>query len=140
MQKTILDEVPDHMRLQVLQDSADSIEDTTYLKQLTQEELDLKREQYFENQIKVTALQEELTGIKKSYKERMEPLALENKTLLQEVRTKQTEISGTLYHLANHDTGFMETYNETGELIGTRRLRPNEKQKNIFSLSKASND
>jgi hypothetical protein len=119
MQKTLMDEVPDNLKMQVLADSADSVENTTYYKPLTQEELEVKREQ-------------------SGYKDKMKPLQTENVVLLQEVKTKQAEITGTLYHLANHDTGFMETYNESAELVSTRRLRPNEKQKNVFQISKSA--
>lgn len=138
MQTTILDGVPDHQRLQVLKDSADSVEETSYFKPLTQDELEAKREEYLENQIKLTTLQDELEILKDDYKIKTKPLSVQNRELLIQVKTRQMEIHGTLYHLANHETGFMETYNEFSELISTRRLRPNEKQKNIFSL-KASN-
>jgi len=138
MQKTLMDEVPEHMRLQALTDSADSIETTTYYKPLTQDELDGKRELYFDNQIKLSGFSEELADIKAGFKDKMKPLQQENTILLTEVKTKQSEINGTLYHLANHDTGFMETYNENAELISTRRLRPTEKQKTVFQITKAS--
>jgi thiamine pyrophosphokinase len=138
MQKTLMDEVPDNLKMQVLADSADSVENTTYYKPLTQEELEVKREQYFDNQIKLSGFTEELNDIKSGYKDKMKPLQTENVVLLQEVKTKQAEITGTLYHLANHDTGFMETYNESAELVSTRRLRPNEKQKNVFQISKSA--
>lgn len=133
-----MDEVPDNLKMQVLIDSADSVENTTYYKPLTQEELEVKREQYFDNQIKLSGFNEELNDIKSGYKDKMKPLQTENVVLLQEVKTKQAEITGTLYHLANHDTGFMETYNESAELVSTRRLRPNEKQKNVFQISKSA--
>ena len=138
MQKTLLDDVPDHIKLQTLIDSAESIETTTYYKQLTQEELEQKREEYFDNQIKLSGYGEELADIKASFKDKMKPLQQQNSVLLTEVKTKQCEINGTLYHLANHESGFMETYNEHAELISTRRLRPNEKQKNIFQISKSA--
>lgn len=133
-----MDEVPDNLKMQVLVDSADSVENTTYYKPLTQEELEVKREQYFDNQIKLSGFNEELSDIKAGFKDKMKPLQTENVVLLQEVKTKQAEITGTLYHLANHDTGFMETYNESAELVSTRRLRPNEKQKNVFQISKTA--
>jgi hypothetical protein len=41
--------------------------------------------------------------------------------------------------LANHEDGMMETYDNEGYLISTRRLRPEEKQGTIFSLPKALN-
>ena len=73
------------------------------------------------------------------FKLKMDPLKTLNKTLLTEIKTKQSTCDGILYHMANHDEGFMETYDGEGYLISTRRLRPDEKQGSIFSLAKASN-
>lgn len=61
-----------------------------------------------------------------------------NHVLMEEVRTKQVKCKGTLYNIANHDTGYMETFDSNAELVGTRRLRPNERQANIFSLRKTA--
>ena len=73
------------------------------------------------------------------FKLRTDPLNTANKTLLTEIKTKQTTVDGTLYHMANHEEGWMETYDHDGMLIATRRLRPEEKQGTIFSLGKAAN-
>lgn len=62
-----------------------------------------------------------------------------NKRLLTEIKTKQTDVDGTLFHMANHDDGMMEIYDQDGDLVSSRRLRPEEKQGTIFSLPKVVN-
>lgn len=127
-------------RLQALKNNADNIEQTTYERELTPEELDGKREMFVDNSIKVSSLEDELNAYKDSYKAQIDPIKKENKVLQQEVKTKKQKVKGTLFHLANHDSGYMETYDETGELIGTRRLRPDEKQARLFVAKPAAND
>lgn len=117
----------------ILHDTADQFEQGEYLKSLSQEEMDIRREQMVENCINLSDLDDQLNEIKSSFKEKIKNLVLLNKSILQELRTKQTRVSGMLYQIKNEETGMMETYDDFGVLISTRRLRPEEKQGTIFS-------
>jgi hypothetical protein len=139
MSKIFMSELQQEERKLLLQQNADSIEETNYLKPLTPEEMDIRREELTENAIKLSEYEDEKKEAMKEFKEKMDPLVTANKLLLSELKTKQAKVAGTLFHMANHDDGMMETYDEQGELIGTRRLRPEEKQTKIFSLPKAAN-
>lgn len=140
MQKIFMPELTVQERLQILRNNADEVEQTTYDKDLTQEELDAKREQFVDNSIQISSLEDELNEQKTKYKAKIDPIKLVNKTLQQEVKTKKQKVKGTLFHMANHESGFMETYDEAGELIATRRLRPDEKQARLYIPPKAAND
>jgi len=131
-------EASDDIRLQTLQDTADKVEETNYYVPLSHEQLDIKREGLADNAIKLSEIEDELKEIKDDFKLKIDPLKTIHKNLLTEIKTKQEFKSGKLYHLANHESGYMETYDETGILIGTRRLRPDEKQKTVFSISKTA--
>jgi hypothetical protein len=115
-------------RIQVMQDTAEKIEETEYLVPLTQEALDLKREQFTDNSIWIGERTATIKEIVAEHKEAVKPKAEENAKLLQEITTRQEKKSGTLYHLPNYETGFMATYDQNGDLVGTRRLRPEEKK------------
>lgn len=117
----------------ILQDNADKVEQTEYLKPLTQEEMDVRREEMVENAVKLSDLSDQLKQIKADYKGKIEPLSLRQKEILQELRSKQARVDGTLYHIANHEDSIMETYDDSGIILSTRRLRPEEKQGTIFS-------
>ena len=122
-------------RLRALQSSEGKVEKTTYYKPLTEDELNEKREVIADNCIKLSDLSEEKKEAMKGFKDTMEPLQLENAKILSEIRTKMVEKEGTVYHIADFDNKMMETYDENGILVSSRRLKPNEMQKTIFDGS-----
>ncbi len=125
-------------RLMVLQEQASKVEQTTYQKTLSADELAARREDLADDCIKLNQFEDELKEIKDGFKDKMDPLKAANKLRLTEIKTKQSTVDGTLYHVANHDSGMMETYDNEGLLVSSRRLRPEEKQGTIFSLGKTS--
>lgn len=125
-------------RLMVLQENAAKVEQTTYQKTLSADELAARREDLADDCIKLNQFEDELKEIKDGFKDKMDPLKAANKLRLTEIKTKQSSVDGTLYHMANHEDQMMETYDHDGYLIGSRRLRPEEKQGNIFSLGKTA--
>lgn len=136
MSKIFMPEVTAEYRKQLLEGNADKIENTTYLRPLTADELDIKREQLTENCIKLSEYEDEKKEAMAEFKTKMDPLVKSNKWLLGDIKTKQTSVTGILYHIANQDDGMMETYDEHGEMVSSRRLRPEEKQGKLF-VSKA---
>jgi hypothetical protein len=127
-------------RLQSMQEFASKVEQTTYQKVLTPDELAARREDLADDCIKINQLEDELKEIKDSYKAKMDPLKSANKERLTEIKTKQSTIDGTIYHIPDHETSMMETYDSEGMLVSSRRLRPEEKQGNVFQLKKAVNE
>lgn len=124
-------------RLMQMQQDASKVEQTTYQKVLSPDELAARREDLADTCIKLNTLEDELKEIKDGYTAKMKPLKEANKTRLTEIKTKQTTIDGTLYHIANTEESMMETYDGEGALVSTRRLRPEEKQGNVFQMGKA---
>lgn len=124
MSKIFLPDSTPKERLMILQEQSAKIEETTYQQPLTPDELSARREDLADNCIKFNQYEDELKVIKDQFKDHMDPLKLNNKVLLTEIKTKQASVTGTLYHMANHDEGMMETYDHEGILISTRRLRP----------------
>lgn len=139
MAKQFMPELTPKERLSIMQENAAKIEQTIYQKALSQEELGVRREDLADNCIRLNKFEDELKEVKDDFKFKMDPLKVMNKRLLTEIKTKQTEVDGTLFHMANHEDGMMETYDNEGFLISSRRLRPEEKQGTIFSLPKAAN-
>lgn len=121
-------------RIMLLQENASKVEQTTYQKQLTPEELIERRENLSDVCIKLDQAEDEFQEVKDDHKARMTPMKTLRKGLLTQIKTKQTSVTGVLYHLANHDDGMMETYDSDGFLIESRRLRPEEKQGTMFKM------
>lgn len=140
MNRDFMPDADPEQRLQILKETCDQHEVTTYYRDLTPDELDVKREELSENLIKISGFDDILEEQKTEYKSKTKPLKLQNKELLEEVKTRKAKVDGILFHLANHTDGVMETYNENGEFIQSRRLRPDEKQAKLFTVPKAAND
>jgi hypothetical protein len=140
MPKIFMPDIAADERINILRNNADKVEQTTYEKELTEDELIAKREQFVDNSIAVSKLEDELNEKKKEFKNKIDPLKLINRSLQYEVKTKKQQVKGTLYHMADHINGMMETWDETGELVGSRRLRPDEKQARLYIPGKAANE
>ena len=125
-------------RTMLLQENAAKTEVGTYQIELSAEGLALRREELAENWIKFNGMQDKLKEVKENFKLKMKPLMLTNQVLLTEIKTKQTTLDGTLYHLADHEQGIMEVWDADGNFIRSRKLLPDEKQGNIFQLGRVN--
>lgn len=128
MAKVFMPEADIEERINFLRNNADKIDNTDYEKELTEDELIAKREEFVDNSIDVSKLEDELAEKKKEFKNKIEPIKLVNRGLQKEIKTKKRWVKGQLFHMANHKDSMMETYDETGEMVSSRRLRPDEKQ------------
>lgn len=128
MEKTLFQDIPIHLRPSVLRDNAKSSEKTSYLKDLTDEELDVKRETLTTNCIKVFRLEKELKEIKDGYKDRMDPLKEETRELAEQVDTRKELVTGEIFNYPDYEESVMYTFDERGEFVSSRRLDPKEKQ------------
>lgn len=126
-----LQSLPKSERLQILQDHADKIETGTYFRKYTEEELNQEREEFTIQCIELDKLEEEKDKIIEEMKVKMKPVKNFITKGLNIIRNKGLTVNETLYSIANHDEGFMESYNEEGELIEKRKLRPDERQTTI---------
>ena len=119
-----------------LQAMAHSVEETTYYKQLTPEELEAKQDKFIENTMKINEIETKKKSFVESAKKEQKPLTVENGELLQSLQTKSEKVEGILYHIDDQDSGMMNSYDEDGNFISSRRLRPDEKQSSIFKIAK----
>lgn len=141
MAKIFMPDVTPEERINILRNNADKVEQTDYEKELTEEELIAKREEFVDNSIDVSKLEDELAEKKKEYKNKIEPIKLVNRSLQKEIKTKKRWVKGQLFYMADHVNGMMETWDESGELVSSRRLRPDEKQVRMqVVLPKAANE
>lgn len=131
MSKVFMPDLSVEERLNIMRNNADKVEETNYERDLTPEEVDIKRETLVDNLIAISGHEEKLDEAKAEFKKQAEPLKQENKKLQREVKYKKSEVEGLLFHMANHDDGMMEVYDQNGECVGSRRLRPDEKRQTI---------
>lgn len=124
-------------RLRLMRDNADQIHKGEYSRQLSAEELAERREQYADKSIEVGRLEEELKEKSKVLKDQIKELKGESKELLQVIRKKFETNNGEIFYFADHESGMMSGYDETGARVEYRKLRPSEKQGTIMQMRAA---
>lgn len=124
-----------HEIKRILEDNADHIKEGEYFKPLTEDELRGVREKFAETAIEFKKLKEELKKVQNDFKSKMFPVENSMTVLLQSIRSRGNTINGTLYFIANHEDGNMDVYNSDGQLVESRRLRPDEKTQTIKFLN-----
>jgi hypothetical protein len=125
------DFLPDHDpedRRQILRDSSDHIENTTYHRDISPEDMLVKRETFTLNHIEISKHDAVLDAAKADHKAITKPIKEENIMLLDQIKTRKETVTGELYSIADHYESVMNTYDEHGEFISSRRLRPEERQ------------
>ena len=125
MPLTKFHDVPDDIRLQALIDNCDDRREETYMKDLSRDELEIRRQKVAENCIKVNDLEEELKEIKADFKDRIDPMKTDNKHLLTEIKNRKAEVKGILFDFM--EDGMMNSYDKDGDLVYSRRLSEQER-------------
>lgn len=134
--KTFMPDMDPKQRQQLLIDNCDSHEETTYMRDLDQDEVTDRMAVLSKNLIDISRQDDILDEHKEAHKGVTKPLKTENSTLLEEIKNRKTEVTGTLFNIADQEQGVMETYDQTGEFISSRRLRPNERQLKLTAVQK----
>jgi len=125
-------------REDMLRDNADSVEQGTYFRRATEEELAQRREGLTDVSIEVAQVETEKREALAEFKERLKPLKQQLGQHLEFLRLKGEEVQGVLFKFVDHDEQQVGFYNSQGELISQRRAYPDEQQTSIHSLTSKS--
>lgn len=131
-------EPPDEIK-RILVDNAEGMETMTVQERLNEDELNAFREQLSENMLAIGKQDELLELAKTEHKASVKPLKLEVKNILSILKSEHKQSEQPVYRMPNFDTGMMEFVNLEGNVVSTRRLKPEEKQGTVFGgLRKAA--
>ena len=121
-------------RQRILENSADRIEEFSYTKPFTPDQIGVFKDELSSAMIDLNLLEDELAGIKDQYKAKMKPLKQQTRTLLTNIKNKSEFVNEKCYVIQEgNEAGY---YNSDGVLVYQRPLLPGEKQKSIFSVLK----
>jgi hypothetical protein len=124
----------DQERKERLEAIADNLENRAYTKPLNDIELAARKDQLANVSIELNDIAIEKKAAIDHYKE-MEKVPLETKKdLLQAIKFKSVQISGTLYGIANHVEGMMYFFDQAGTCVDARPLLQAEKQLRIKAV------
>jgi hypothetical protein len=131
IEKLIFQEYDSEKRKEMLKDNCDeAISNYSYVKKFSSEKIEELKDELSEVSIEQDNKEEELKELSKGLKEEIKPLKEQKKRLLKNLREKSEMINETVFVLK--DDANYNVYNSEGELLETRKLKPNEIQKTIF--------
>jgi len=130
-------EYPPEMRAQLLADNASDIREGYLMRHdFTPDEMASLREQYSEIAMSKDDIEQEAKVIAQQYKAKITDKKTELKDLSKSIRQRYSEVKGTAYFLPDQKEGKMYIYDSLGNLVEERRLRPEEKQADIFEINR----
>jgi hypothetical protein len=122
------------LRIRFLKDNCDKVEEKTYSKRFTPDELMQMKEELSETAIKINDIEEAKKEAVAGFKKELDPLVDEKKRLLEGLKTKSQLVRENTFKFIDLDSKEVGYYNEDGELIESRPAYGDELQSNIFQL------
>lgn len=123
-------------RVAFLMDNCDAVEEKGYMKQYTPEELSRLKESLSDTSIIINDIEEEKRDVVAGFKERLDPLTKERKTILEGLKKKAEYVTEKCYKFIDQDTREVGFYNENGDLIESRPAYSDEMQGTIFQIAR----
>ena len=115
---------------------ADKIENYSYMRKFTPEELQDKKEKLANSVIENKRLEAELKAYNQIYKEQMKPIKEKIDVLATHLKEKSELVTESCYVEFNRDLGYATIYNTDGEQVGTRPMSIEEKEQLTISFKK----
>jgi hypothetical protein len=134
MEKKLLSDRSSKDRIETLEASADKIENFSYTKPFTPDQIVVFKDQLSTKMIELSAIEDEFKVVKDQYKGRMKPLQTDTKDLLTSIKNKAEFITERCFILI--EGSYVGYYNAEGDLVYERPILPGEKQKTIFSIER----
>lgn len=119
-------------RAQFLEDNCDAVEDVTYSRAFSPEELALKREQLTDSSIKIADIEEEKKAVMDGFKERLKPLNETKDEAIKALREKSQTVTEKCYKFLDEETKMVGFYNKEGNLVNSRPAFQKELEKTIM--------
>jgi len=139
MEKTMFENYPPDERVKMFEDNCDGVEEITYYEGLSDEELIERRSRFALRSIDIARIKDKKKEANDLFKAEMQPLEIEAKELLDEIKTGQTEKEGRVYKMVNRDEGMVGYYTTSGNLVESRPGTKDElSQLSITGLNEAA--
>lgn len=120
--------MPSADRKLTLQNEALEITEGLYTRELSPEELTVWKDKLSETSVKQATILEEFDQVKEDFKARLDPLKSELKAAITAVKYRAVQESGRLYKMPDHDEQMIYVLDESGSVVSSRKMLPEERQ------------
>jgi len=119
---------------QNLEAIAYGVEEKSYTKVLSDEELEEKKDEYAEIGIKLSELEEEKKDFMDNFKLKTKEPKIKSGILLNAIKFKSEQVHGKLHLIDDQESGMMYYFDNTGTCVDARPLFKNERQMKLKSV------
>lgn len=123
-------------RVQALDANCDSVEEITYTRRFSPEELSQMRNQLAERSIEESDIEARKKEMTDRFKDELKPIVKSKGLLLHKLKSKTEECTESCFKYINREERIVGYYNSDGELVSARPLNAQEMQKTIFEVTK----
>lgn len=123
-------------RVAFLVANCNTVEEKGYMKQYTPEELARLKETLSDTSIIINDIEEEKKGVVAGFKERLDPLVKERKTIIEGLKKKAEYVTEMCYKFIDQEAREVGFYNENGDLIESRPAYGDEMQGTLFQINR----
>lgn len=131
LDRVMCTDIPAHKRAEVLSANCDSIEEVTYSKSFSSDELTEKRVELEHVSVKIDDLEEAKKDYLDMIKTEMKPLLEGKKMVIKELKEKAATVKENCYRFLDEETRMVGYYNAEGLLVYSRPATVTELQKTI---------
>lgn len=135
MDITRLKTLSEQDRKAVLESEAIDIEEGVYDRPLTEEEINYYKDELATQCIAQKKILAELATVKEEFKEKLRPVKMQIDHAMNAIKNRAVSQEGRLYKLADYDEKMIYTVDEDGNIISSRRMRPEERQYRIQAVA-----
>ena len=123
-----LKNMPHSERKDTLEGLMLSVEETNYMKPLTQEEIEQQRINLTAALVEKALIEDSFRIEKEKHKLKIAPIAAAAKTALDAVRVGSISMTGKVYKLPDYTNKTVDMVDEFGNFLSTRPMLPTERQ------------
>lgn len=126
-------DIPLEDRAEFLKSNCDKVEEVSYSKAFSPQEMAKQRELLTDASIKLSDLENEKKLSMESFKEQMKPYQKQKEEAIQNLKTKAQLVTENCYKFFDEETKMIGFYNKEGDLVSSRSAFPDELEKTIFA-------
>lgn len=118
----------------LIANSVDTHKNFSYMKRFDKQDLNLRRNQLENLSIRIKDMEEEKKEWASNWKDEMKPIKEEYDMVVEELKTKASQIEEDVYMLLEEESKTMYYFNRQGEVVYERPANAGELQPSVFSI------
>lgn len=136
MENQIFQEVIPEEREASIRAIADQVVNETFSREYTPDEILILKDDFANLNIRLNELEEKFKEVKADWADQIKGVKKDCQKMLKAIHEGYEMVTEDLYKMIDHENGNVAFYDKTGKLIRSRRIKPEERQRDIFQVNR----